>query len=277
MLYGYFSSSQSIIEDHKWQCRLAISRNGDDNNGGGDDVDGEHENEESFEMSSSSINAADNNGGGDDVDGKYEEEESFEIEEEIKDIERIQKLSKKAQKLAEKLPSHHQKNNSHLNNLNKEGHVKDFFEGKTPKIRDLKELDEALQEAKKEKIQELNNAKDFIPSPMGPPPSPMGPPPSPMGPPRSPMGPPPSPMGPPRSPNIHKSPYTLNKKDFLNNPYSDYKLANNLLFVICLDLLSDIIPFFINIDLSFLKIHLSQVVFIFLMFNVFKLIYKDIV
>ena len=50
------------------------------------------------------------------------------------------KLSNDAMILDEKLPSSEKDNNRYLNDLRKNPLVKEFFEGKTPNISDLPEL-----------------------------------------------------------------------------------------------------------------------------------------
>ena len=89
------------------------------------------------------------------------EEESFEIEEEIQDIERLMKLSNNAMILDEKLPYSEKEKNSHLNDLRKDPSVKEFFEGKTPNVSDLPELNKALVESRNEKKKELSEAKNY--------------------------------------------------------------------------------------------------------------------
>jgi hypothetical protein len=76
----------------------------------------------------------------DDKDDETEEEESFEIEEEIENIEKLMKISNNAMILDEKLPYSQKNNNRYLNDLRKNPQVKEFFEGKTPSIADLPEL-----------------------------------------------------------------------------------------------------------------------------------------
>jgi hypothetical protein len=101
------------------------------------------------------------NGGTDNNDGANEEEESFELEEEIEHIEKLMKDSNDAMILDEKLPDSEKEKNSHLNGLRKDPHVKEFFEGKTPNVSDLPELNKALVEARKEKIKELSEARNY--------------------------------------------------------------------------------------------------------------------
>jgi len=69
------------------------------------------------------------------------------------------KVSNNAMILDEKLPDSQKDKNSYLNNLRKDPHVKEFFEGKTPNTEDLPELNEALKQARKDKIKELSEAK----------------------------------------------------------------------------------------------------------------------
>jgi hypothetical protein len=99
-------------------------------------------------------------GGTDKNDGANEEEESFELEEEIEHIEKLMRDSNDAMILDEKLPYSEKEKNSHLNNLRKDSHVKEFFEGKTPNVSDLPELNKALAESRGEKIKELCEAKN---------------------------------------------------------------------------------------------------------------------
>jgi hypothetical protein len=87
------------------------------------------------------------------------EEESFEIEEEIYEIDRLIALSKDANKLDGKLPDSQKDKNGHLEEIRKNPDVKNFFEGRTPNISDLPELVEALIEARKDKYEELLEAK----------------------------------------------------------------------------------------------------------------------
>ena len=93
------------------------------------------------------------------------EEESYEIEEEIADIKRLLRLAKDAKKLDEKLPESEKNKNSHLNDLRKEPHVKEFFGEEVPDIKHLNELQDALREAREEKEKELGEAGTYIPSP----------------------------------------------------------------------------------------------------------------
>jgi len=111
-----------------------------------------------YKFEGSSNDNGDNNDT--DNDDGVNEEESFEIEEEISHIKKLLKLSNDAIILDEKLPYPEKDKNSHLNDLRKDPHVKEFFEGKTPNISDLPELNEALKEAKKEKKQELYEAEN---------------------------------------------------------------------------------------------------------------------
>ena len=101
------------------------------------------------------------NGGTDNNDGANEEEESFELEEEIQHIEKLMRNSNDAMILDEKLPYSEKEKNSHLNDLRKDPHVKEFFEGKTPNVSDLPELNKALVESRNEKIKELSEAKNY--------------------------------------------------------------------------------------------------------------------
>jgi hypothetical protein len=99
-------------------------------------------------------------GGTDKNDGANQEEESFELEEEIQHIEKLMRNSNDAMILDEKLPGSGEKN-AHLNDLRKDPHVIEFFEGKTPNVSDLPELNRALVEARNEKTKELSEAKNY--------------------------------------------------------------------------------------------------------------------
>ena len=96
--------------------------------------------------------------GGTDMDDGANEEESFEIEEEIQDIERLMKLSNNAMILDEKLPYSEKEKNSHLNDIRKDPSVKEFFEGKTPNVSDLPELNKALVESRNEKKKRIRSS-----------------------------------------------------------------------------------------------------------------------
>lgn len=105
--------------------------------------------------------------GPDDKNGRIydkDEQESFEIEEEIKHVEKLIDLVVDAVELDKKLPSSQREKNSHLNDLRKDPHVKEFFDGKDPSIDEIPELHRALLDAKEEKQEELaaakNNSKD---------------------------------------------------------------------------------------------------------------------
>jgi hypothetical protein len=100
-------------------------------------------------------------GGTDNNEGAYEEEESFELEEEIRHIEKLMRNSNNAIILDEKLPFSEKNKNSHLKDIRKDPHVKEFFDGKTPNVSDLPELNRALVEARNEKIKELSEAKKY--------------------------------------------------------------------------------------------------------------------
>ena len=89
------------------------------------------------------------------------EEESYEIEEEIADIDRLLKLTKNAKDLDEKLPYSQKEKNSHLNDLRREPHVKEYFDEEVPGIKDLNELEQALREAREEKKKELGEVGTF--------------------------------------------------------------------------------------------------------------------
>jgi hypothetical protein len=148
-------------------------------------------------------------------DGANEEEESFEIEEEIEHIKRLIRLSNDAMILDEKLPYSEKEKNSHLNDLRKDPHVKEFFEGKTPNVSDLPELNKALVEARKEKTKELSEAKNYANDESSS-----------------------NSLRDQSNSRFYESDNLLNKKQDYNN-YSDYKLGNSLLDYI-IEILKDI-------------------------------------
>jgi hypothetical protein len=152
--------------------------------------------------------------GGTDKDDGANEEESFEIEEEIEHIEKLVKVLNDAMILDEKLPYSEKEKNSHLNDLRKDHHVKEFFEGKTPNASDLPELNKALIEARKEKIKELSEAKNYDNDESST-----------------------SSLRDQSNSSLYQSDNTLNKKE--DYPYhSDYKLGNSLLDYI-IEILND--------------------------------------
>lgn len=140
-----------------------------------------------------------------DKDDKAMDEESFEIEEEIEGIERLIRLSNNAMILDERLPDSEKEKNSHLNDLRKDPHVKEFFDGKIPNVSDLLELNKALVESREDKIEELTEAKKYANDDSS-----------------------------TNSPRVRsdsslcESNNTFNKKEDYHN-YSDYKLDNSLL------------------------------------------------
>ena len=137
----YANTSTSTPSDIIYKCEG--SSNDDGGKGGTDNND----------------KANDDGGkGGTDNNDEANEEESFEIEEEIENIERLMKESNKAKILDEKLPHSEREKNSHLKGLRKDPDVIEFFEGRTLNVSDLPELNRALKEAKKEKIEELSEA-----------------------------------------------------------------------------------------------------------------------
>ena len=155
--------------------------------------------------SEGSSNGDGDKGGTDNNDGANEEEESFELEEEIEHIEKLMRDTNDAMILDEKLPYSEKEKNSHLNNLRKDPHVKEFFEGKTPNVSDLPELNKALAESRGEKIKELCEAKnnaDYESSTNS--------------------------LRDQSNSSLYESDNTLNKKEDYHN-YSDYKLGNSLL------------------------------------------------
>lgn len=123
------------------------SSNDDGDKGGNDNNDG-------YSNDDGNKNGNDYNDGGN-------EEESFELEEEIAHIERLMRDSNYAMILDEILPDSQKEKNSHLNAVRKDPDVKEFFEGKTPNVSDLPELNEALIEAREEKLEELAEAKKY--------------------------------------------------------------------------------------------------------------------
>jgi len=142
--------------------------------------------------------------GGTDMDDGANEEESFEIEEEIKHIEKLMKDSNDAMILDEKLPESEKEKNSHLNGLRKDPHVKEFFEGKTPNVSDLPELNKALVESRNEKIKELSEAKNYANDESST-----------------------NSLRDLSNSSLHQSDNTLNKED--NHNYSGYKVLPSLL------------------------------------------------
>jgi hypothetical protein len=72
------------------------------------------------------------------------EEESFEIEEELAHIKKVLKMAENARVLHDKLPDSQKNKNSHLHDLKKESHVREFFDDKPFNIDDVVELEEAL-------------------------------------------------------------------------------------------------------------------------------------
>lgn len=165
--------------------------------------------------SEGSSNSDGNKGGTDKNDKANKEEESFELEEEIEHIEKLMKSSNNAMILDEKLPYPEKEKNSHLNDLRKDPHVKEFFEGKTPNVSDLPELNKALLEAREEKIKELSeanyHAKDESSTYS---------------------------LRDQSNSSLHESNHTLNNKED-NHNYSGYKVLPSLLDSI-LEILNDI-------------------------------------
>jgi len=151
-----------------------------------------------------SSNDGGDNGGTDNNDGANEEEESFELEEEIQHIEKLMRNSNDAMILDEKLPYSEKEKNSHLNDLRKDPHVKEFFEGKTPNVSDLPELNKALVESRNEKIKELSEAKNYANDESST-----------------------NSLRDLSNSSLHQSDNTLNKED--NHNYSGYKVLPSLL------------------------------------------------
>ena len=148
------------------------------------------------------------NGGTDNNDGANEEEESFELEEEIQHIEKLMRNSNDAMILDEKLPYSEKEKNSHLNDLRKDPHVKEFFEGKTPNVSDLPELNKALVESRNEKIKELSEAKNYANDESST-----------------------NSLSDQSNSSLHKSDNTSNKKEDSDN-YSDYKVFGLVEFIV---------------------------------------------
>ena len=199
MLYDFFSLCLYIIEDlKKYTCIIYASisssihsdiiyKTEGSSNEDGDNGDSDKNNEANKEEKS------------------IEEEESFEIEEELKHIKNLLKLSNNARILDEKLPDSQKEKNRYLNDIREDPHVQEFFEGKTPNADDLVELQKALLDAKKEKKQELSEARKYAED-------------------ESSIN---SPKDQSNS-SFYELDNTLNKKEDYNN-YSDYKLGNSLL------------------------------------------------
>jgi hypothetical protein len=155
-------------------------------------------------------------GGTDKDDGANEEEESFEIEEELKHIKKLIRLSNNAMILDEKLPDSEKEKNSHLNDLRKDPHVKNFFEGRTLNVSDLPELNKALKEAREEKREELSEARNYANDESST-----------------------NSLRDQSNSSLYESDNTLNKKEDYSN-YSEYKLGNSLLDYI-IEILKDLI------------------------------------
>jgi hypothetical protein len=192
MLYDYFYLYQYIIEDPRISTYVIYANT---STGTYSDI---------IYKSERSSNDGGDNGGGDD-DGANEDEESFEIEEEIEHIEKLIRASNDAMILDEKLPDSQKEKNSYLNGLKKDTHVKEFFEGKTFNASDLPELNKALVEARKEKIKELSEAKNYANDESST-----------------------NSLRDKSNSSLHEFDNSLNKKEDYNN-YSDYKLDNSLL------------------------------------------------
>ena len=203
MLYDYFYLCLYTIEDLKISTCIIYANTSTSTHS---DI---------IYKSEGSSNDDGDKGGTDKDDGANEEEESFELEEEIEHIERLMKDSNDAMILDEKLPDSEKEKNSHLNGLRKDPHVKEFFEGKTPNASDLPELNKALVEARKEKIKELSEAKNYANDESST-----------------------NSLRDQSNSSLYESDNTLNKKEDYHN-YSDYKLGNSLLDYI-IEILNDI-------------------------------------
>jgi hypothetical protein len=203
MLYDYFSLYLYTIEDLNTSTCIIYSNTSTSTHS---DI---------IYKSEGSNNDPGDKGATDKDDGANEEEESFEIEEEIEHIKRLIRLSNDAMILDEKLPDSEKEKNSHLTDLRKDPHVKEFFEGKTPNVNDLPELNKALVEARKEKTKELSEAKNYANDESSS-----------------------NSLRDQSNSRLYESDNLLNKKEDYHN-YSDYKLGNSLLDYI-IEILKDI-------------------------------------
>jgi len=203
MLYGYFSLYLYIIEGLKRSTCIIYANTSTSTLS---DI---------IYKSEGSSNDNGDKGGNDKDGGANEEEESFEIEEELKHIKKLIRLSNNAMILDEKLPDSEKEKNSHLNDLRKDPHVKNFFDDKTPNVSDLPELNKALKEARDEKRQELSEARNYANDESST-----------------------NSLRDQSNSNLHASDNTLNKKEDYND-YSDYKLGNSLLDYI-IEILKDL-------------------------------------
>jgi hypothetical protein len=138
-LCGYFYSYLFITEDHKVSISIFYV-----NASTSTHSDIIYKTEGFNDNDSDDNNDKDDNYYDNDKHDGASEEESFEIEQEIKHIKNLLKLSEKAVNLDKKLPESEKEKNSHLNDIRKDPHVREFFEGKTPNISDLPELNKAL-------------------------------------------------------------------------------------------------------------------------------------
>jgi len=202
MLYDYFSLCPYTIEDLKISICIIYANTPTSTHS---DIIYKYE---------GSSNDDGDKGGTNNNDGANEEE-SFELEEEIEHIEKLIRDSNDAMILDEKLPYSEKEKNSHLNGLRKDPHVKEFFEGKTPNVSDLPELNKALVEAREEKTQELSEAKNYAKDESST-----------------------NSLRDQSNSSFHESDNTLNNKED-NNNYSGYKVLPSLLETI-IDFLNNI-------------------------------------
>jgi hypothetical protein len=202
MLYDYFSLYLYIIEDLKRSTYIIYAS-----------ISSSIHSDIIYKSEGSS-NQDGNTGGSDNDDEANKEEESFEIEEELANIEKLLKLSKRARTLDELLPYSEKEKNSHLNELRKDPNVKEFFEGKTPNAEDLLELQRALREAREEKKKELAEATNYANDESS------------------------NSLRDKSNSSLHEFDNTLNNKEDYHNS-SDYKLGNSLLDYI-IDILKNI-------------------------------------
>jgi hypothetical protein len=210
MLYDYFSLCLYTIEDLKISTCIIYA-----NTSTSTHSDTIYKSERSSNDNGDKGDTDKDDKGDTDKDDGANEEESFEIEEEIQHIEKLMRVSNDAMILDEKLPYSEKEKNSHLNDLRKDPHVKDFFEGKTPNASDLPELNKALIEARKEKKKELSEAKNYGNDESST-----------------------SSLRDQSNSSLYQSDNTLNNKE--DYPYhSDYKLGNSLLDYI-IEILKDI-------------------------------------
>jgi hypothetical protein len=88
------------------------------------------------------------------------EEKDRNLDKELKDLDKKIELLDNAIKLDKKLPDSQKELNSHLRELKKDPEVREFFEGKSPNIKDLPELDRTLKERAEAILIEKEIAED---------------------------------------------------------------------------------------------------------------------